>query len=280
MKKTFLFICTIIFINTAFAQSNGIKNTSPFVLGVIDEIHSNELNENRHLNIYLPEGYSPDSATTYPVIYLLDGSANEDFIHIVGVVQFLTMIEAMPKSIVMGIANVDRRRDFTFPTTITEDKKNYPTTGSSEKFISFIEKELEPYIAKKYKTNNVKTIIGQSLGGLLATEILLKKSYLFDNYLIVSPSLWWDNESLLNAAPQLLQKQDNKNKHVFISAGSEGDQMINDAKHLAEFLKASGKNNLQTEFIYMPEENHLTILHNSVYKTLELLYKKDNAKKE
>jgi predicted alpha/beta superfamily hydrolase len=75
---------------------------------------------------------------------------------------------------------VDRRRDYAFPTTIEEDKKNYPTTGHSDKFIDFIEKELQPYIEKKYKTNDSKTIIGQSLGGLLATEILFKKPTLFN----------------------------------------------------------------------------------------------------
>ena len=61
-----------------------------------------------------------------------------------------------------------------------------------------IEKELQPYIETKYKTNNDKTIIGQSLGGLFATEVLLKKPTLFNKYIIISPSLWWDNGSLLN----------------------------------------------------------------------------------
>ena len=82
----------------------------------------------------------------------------------------------MKKSIVVGIANVDRRRDFTFPTTIEADKKSYPTTGHSDKFIAFIKYELQPNIEKKYKVNTDKTIIGQSLGGLLATEILLYTS--------------------------------------------------------------------------------------------------------
>lgn len=41
----------------------------------------------------------------------------------------------MPKSIVVGIATVDRRRDFTYPTNIQEDKKKYPTTGHSDKFM-------------------------------------------------------------------------------------------------------------------------------------------------
>lgn len=115
-----------------------------------------------------------DSAITYPLIYLLDGSANEDFVHVAGVVQFLTMIGAIPASIIAGIANVDRKRDFTFATTVSHDKMYYPATGKAAKFMAFIEKELQPFIQKKYKTNTVTTIIGQSLGGLFATEVLLK----------------------------------------------------------------------------------------------------------
>jgi hypothetical protein len=182
------------------------------------------------------------------------------------------MIEAMPGSIIVGIANVDRRRDFTFPTSIEKDKKAYPTTGSSTRFISFLEKELQPYIQNKYKTNKIKTIIGQSLGGLLATEILLKKPFLFDNYIIVSPSLWWNNESLLTAAPGLLNKPAVKNIHVIISVGAEGKEMEDDAKRLSEILRSSGT--ASVNFLYLPKENHLTILHNSVYKSFELLYPK------
>src|SRR6185437_12342755 len=139
-------------------------NSKPFVLGVIDEMDSKELGEKRILNIYLPEGYNKEDTIKYPVIYLLDGSADEDFIHIVGLVQFNSFewVNRVPKSIVVGIANVDRRRDFTFPTTIAEDKKAYPTTGHSDKFIRFLENELQPFIEKKYKTNNSRTIIGES----------------------------------------------------------------------------------------------------------------------
>ena len=138
-------------------------------------------------------------------------------------------------------------------------------------FISFIEKELEPYIQNNYKVNRIRTIIGQSLGGLLATEILLKKPFLFDNYIIVSPSLWWNNESLLTAAPGLLSKSSLKNAEVIISVGAEGKEMEGDAKKLSETLRSSGG---KVHYLTLPEENHLTILHNSVYKSFELLYPK------
>jgi len=276
MRPVILLLAVFFFqVSGVFSQNHQVVQPggqTVFALGVVDKIQSVELGETRILNIYLPDGYSADSFKTYPVIYLLDGSDNEDFIHVVGIVQFLNMIEVMPESIVVGIANVDRRRDFTFPTSIEKDKKAYPTTGGSTRFISFIEKELQAYIQNKYKTNQIKTIIGQSLGGLLATEILLKKPFLFDNYIIVSPSLWWNNESLLTAAPGLLNKSPVKNVHVIIAVGAEGKEMEDDGKKLSEILRSSGT--ASVKFLYLPKENHLTILHNSVYKSFELLYPK------
>ena len=267
-----------------FAQTNSSKITAepkPFVLGVIREMQSAELAEKRILNIYLPEDYEKDSAAKYPVIYLLDGSADEDFIHIVGLVQFnnFSWINRVPKSIVVGIASVDRRRDFTFPTTIAEDREKYPTTGHSDKFISFIEKELQPLIEKNYRTDGNKMIIGQSFGGLLATEILFKKPALFDKYVIISPSLWWDNGSLLNQNPPLLRENFTNKTDIYIGVGKEGltptkqpRVMEVDANLLAEKLKGAKNKSITVNFDYLPQEDHATIMHQAVFNAFRLLY--------
>lgn len=256
------------------SEKSGVSK--PFILGEINEIYSKELNEQRLLNIYLPEGYNSGDTNSYPVIYLLDGSADEDFIHIVGLVQFnsYAWVNQLPKSIVVGIATVDRKRDFTFPTTAAEDKSIYPGSGHSNRFISFIEKDLQPHIQEKYKTSASKTIIGQSLGGLLATEILFKKPELFDRYIIVSPSLWWDNGSLLN---QPLAGFAHKN--IYIGVGKEGlaptkiPHVIEvDANVLADKIKNLKNRNVNIYFDYLPHENHATIMHQAVFNAFKLLF--------
>lgn len=256
-------------------------NTMPFVLGVIDRLHSKELGEERILNIYLPEGYNKNDTLKYHVTYLLDGSADEDFIHVVGLYQFNSFewVNRVPKSIIVGIATVDRRRDFTFSTTIEKDKLKYPTTGGSNKFIAFIEKELQPYIENKYKTNTSKTIIGQSFGGLLATEILLKKPTLFNQYIIVSPSLWWDNGSLLDKASSILMASYTNPTAIYVAVGKEGltpteipRVMEVDANLLAEKLKATKSKSVKVYFDYLPEENHATIMHQAILNALKILH--------
>ncbi len=277
--KSALSILYLIFCTTlSFAQSSTAK---PFVLGVIDEIQSELLAEKRVLNIYLPEGYSKNDTLKYPVIYLLDGSADEDFIHVVGLVQFNTFpwINRIPKSIVVGIANIDRRRDFTYPTTLEEDKKRYKTAGKSEKFIAFLEKELQPYIERNYKTSNSKTIVGQSLGGLLATEILLKKPTLFNRYIIISPSLWWDNLSLLKQSSLLLEESFKQKTDVYIGVGKEGlapsdipHVMEVDAHLLVERIQSTKSKNVTLYFDYLPQEDHATVTHQAIFNAFRLLY--------
>jgi len=258
-----------------------VNSNKPFVLGVIDEIQSKVLAEKRILNIYLPEGYKQNDTTRYPVIYLLDGSADEDFIHIAGLVQFNSFewVNQVPKSIVVGIATVDRRRDFTFPTTIEADKKKFPTTGHSDRFMAFLGNELQPYIEKKYKTTTSKTIIGQSLGGLLITEILFKKPTLFNKYVIVSPSLWWDNGALLNQDSKISERSFNQQTKVYIAVGKEGltpteipRVMEVDANLLAEKIKGFNNQNVKVYFDYLPQENHATILHQAVSNSFKFLY--------
>lgn len=259
----------------------------PFVLGETIEVTSKELGESRIINIYLPEGYRNSDTGKYRVVYLLDGSANEDFPHIAGLVQFYEMMWLMPKTIVVGIANTDRKRDLTFPITAAsattkqpaaakpdkwaaffEKEMQNPKAGGSERFMDFIEKELQPYVAGHYRTAE-RTIIGQSLGGLFVTELLAKRPQLFDDYIIVSPSLWWGHESLIKQ----VDAQKLSGKTVYLAVGKEGDVMEHDAQQLAARLKT----NKAVNVVFRPfsRETHATILHNAVYDAFRTLYSKN-----
>jgi uncharacterized protein len=285
--RSFVILLILSFCMSAlFAQTNKSvqPNTSkPFILGTIEEIQSVQLGEKRILNIYLPDGYVQDDTTHYPVIYLLDGGADEDFIHIVGLVQFnnFSWINRVPQSIVVGIANTDRKRDFTYPTTIVEDQMKYPTTGHSDRFVAFVEKELQPFIDAKFKTNSSRMIIGQSLGGLVATEILFKKPNLFNKYIIISPSLWWDNGSLLNLHPDILNESFSQKTDIYIGVGKEGlvtgktpHVMEVDANLLADKIKSTKSKNINVYFDYLPQEDHATIEHLAVFDAFRMLYPK------
>lgn len=279
-KKILQQLLLLVISITTYAQVKKVQS-KPLIIGNIDQLYSNVLAENRVLNIYLPEGYKDTGSTRYPVIYILDGSIDEDFFHIAGIVQYnnFPWINRVPKSIVVGIANVDRRRDFTGPTKFAIDKQLAPTGGGSAKFISFIEQELQPYINKKYNTNLQNSIIGQSFAGLLATEILFTKPTLFNKYIIVSPSLWWNDGALLKSNPDILSAKFNTPTSVYIGVGKEGlspgwdnHVMEVDANLLAEKIKEGKSKSVKVYFDYLPLENHATVTHQAVFNAFRLLY--------
>lgn len=276
MKPLILFLIKVLLLQTAVADDRVADNKvaepgNKIQIGIIETLNSKYLEEDRVLNVYLPPSYSESSQKQYPVIYLLDGAINEDFLHVAGLIQFLTMYKLMPETILVGIANVDRKRDFTHPTNIQKLKRAVPTSGGSEKFIKFITSELIPFIVKRYPVDdNHMTIVGQSLGGLLASEILLKHPQTFQQYIIVSPSLWWDEQSMINS--QLQPRLDSKQK-VVMAIGEEGDEMQQVFDKLVNKLNSSRHSKTLWTHIKLPQESHATVLHRSLYQALEFLYR-------
>lgn len=240
---------------------------NPLSIGEKITFPSAILQEERTLNVYLPPAYHPDSL--YSLIYLLDGSTDEDFIHLAGLSQFLSFpwIAALPPSIVVGIANTDRRRDFTTPSANAEDQLDFPQAGGSAHFIRFLAEEVIPIINSRYPCDSISTLIGQSLGGLLATEIVYHHPQLFHHYVIVSPSLWWDNESLL--MEDLTEPWSGR---VYIAVGNEGAEMERLASELHQKMLASPAGEDQLKFEYYAEHDHGDIMHLAVYYGLRWIF--------
>ena len=112
-------------------------------------------------------------------------------------------------------------------------------------------------------------LIGQSLGGLLATEILYTKPQLFNQYLIVSPSLWWNAESLLKGDPAMLNASYSTKTELFVAVGNEGKVMERDAKKLYKQLKKSKSTNIRVAFKFLGDKNHATIMHQAILNGFE-----------
>lgn len=271
LARCFLMVCVLFGSVGACAQVNPSVD-GPFVFGATHTFRSELLGEDRVLNVYLPEGYA-DSTLSYPVIYVLDGSRNEDFPHVAGLAQYMNMYELLPNSIVVGIANAgpSRRRDFTSPTENDSDKVWIPTHGGSAAFIDFIEKEVQPMVQGRYRTGGRRTIIGQSLGGLLAAQILFTRPALFDDYILISPSLWWNNGALAAGAATWVKAHAAEPKRVYIAAASDDAMMQKEIDQVVAAFRTHARSPLTWWYVPFPEESHLTIHHRAVYKAFELL---------
>jgi predicted alpha/beta superfamily hydrolase len=176
---------------------------------------------------------------------------------------FLVAHDRMPELIVVGIVNTDRTRDLT-PTRA--DVKNpdgtvqaFPTSGGSDKFLDFIQNELMPEVNKRYRTAPYRIFAGHSLGGLLAIHTLVNRPNLFDAYIAISPSLWWDNGHTLHQAEQLFAKHQELKKTLFFSLASEGNTANPMSKAFDQFKKLVETNapkGLTWQCKRYPDEDH------------------------
>ena len=204
----------------AMAQLNQNK-AGQIVIGTVDSLYSETLQEQRTVWVNIPEDF--DRTKSYPVIYLLDASAH--FYVVTGMLKQLIPWQ-IPESIIVGVTNTDRTRDFT-PTNVPFSRAhNTETSGGAKNFIKFLDTELKPFINKKYPTESNHTIIGHSTAGLFVLYAFLHSEDSFDNYLAIDPSLWWDKENLVKEAQGLLGKGNRKEKSLYIAvANSIGEQM-------------------------------------------------------
>jgi predicted alpha/beta superfamily hydrolase len=193
------------FASSAVAEPQGAAQGRPIVVGRSFELPSKLLADVRRVNVYLPDHYG-DADRRFRVLYLLDGGEREDFLHIAGLAQITAAYGAGEEMIVVGVEGVDRRHDLTAPSSIPADLKRAPTSGGAAVYRRFLVEELKPWVAGRYRTIGKSALIGESLAGLFTLETLLTAPQSFDDYIVVSPSLWWNGGRIVEDAPGALRR--------------------------------------------------------------------------
>lgn len=265
----------------AFAQA-----TRPVSIGIKDSIYSEVLKEARELWVYIPAAAHDNPDQRFPVIYLLDG---ETYFHaFTGTVSHLSEVNSnsvIPDMIVVGIVNTDRTRDLT-PTH--DPSAHTQPNGGGEQFTSFLEKELIPYIGSNYPAAPYRVLAGHSLGGLFVINTFLKHNTLFNSYICLDPSMWWDNKRLLKESPALMQDDKLSGKALFVAVGSSmlpgmdstqarkdttGSSLgIRSVLELTDVLKDKAATRLRWEAKYYGEESHGSVPLIGSYDGLRFIF--------
>ena len=253
---------------TAMAQNQA----SPLVIGDTFTIDSKILGEKRVINVYMPPGYKESPAARFPVLYMPDGGIAEDFLHVAGLVQVSVGNETMRPFLLVGIENTERRRDMTGPTENENDKKIAKRVGGSAAFRNFIRGELMPQIKTRYRTTDEKAIVGESLAGLFVVETFLLEPDLFDTYIAFDPSLWWNNQKLVNDAAARLRARPKQAK-TFYFANSGEEAVAGVAQKFAEILGKNAPSGVRWHFEKMPDEKHSTVYHPAALKAFRAVFK-------
>lgn len=264
-----LFILLFV-VQITFGQSK-----SDILIGNKFIIKSTILEEERTCLISLPDSYHDSSniAENYPIIVLLDGYTH--FKTASGIVHFMSSNRnrnnLMPESIIIAIENVDRERDF----TVTKIKTKRPNTmGGGRNFLTFIESELIPYIDKNYRTEATRILVGHSLGGLLTLNSYMDKNSIFNAYISIDPSIWWNKDMIENRVDSLSSVSLNKKLYIATANQGEANYERNKQRHnyLYELIKQKSVDSLNVELKYFEQENHRSVPLVALYEGLKYIY--------
>jgi predicted alpha/beta superfamily hydrolase len=282
--KHLIYLCFYIFLTQgAIAQSH-----PDFTLGFADSIKSTVLNEQRQLLIYTPyaeKKIKPSTKETYPVLYVLDGENH--FRSVVAIVERLVGSGVCPPMIVVGIPNTNRTRDLT-PTASEGNTDGLKNTGGGEKFISFLEKELMPYIESSYPTAPYKILMGHSLGGLMVLHTLTHHKDLFNAYIPIDAAIWWDDHKILKETKVVFEKNNYENKTLFLAIAnrmekgidttavqsdtSEKTELIRYNLELIHHINQHPNNKLRFNYKYYEKESHSTVAFIAAYDAIRFLF--------
>ncbi|MGA8616562.1 MAG: alpha/beta hydrolase-fold protein [Xanthobacteraceae bacterium] len=143
------------------------------------------------------------SGTKLPAIYVFDPILMLDLVS--GAKQLFDIFSggAVPAAYVIGVGYADpdpasrRLRDCTPTVAALPAGLLHPNalgSGGAGRFLDCLRQEIIPHLEQNYPLDpSGRMLVGYSISGLFGAYTLLTRPDSFARYLLISPSLWWDN---------------------------------------------------------------------------------------
>jgi predicted alpha/beta superfamily hydrolase len=251
----------------------------PFVVAEMATLHSKILGEDRTIFIYDPDRNGVNLLPSYPVLYMLD---ENDMTMVTGLVKYLSSYTPnMSPMLVVGIAGpATRIRDLT-PTHSLIDYLGHPDlnpdselkdSGGGERFTQFLRDEVMPYVEQHYKAGPFKVLAGHSVGGLYAIDTLFLHPEMFNAYIAISPSLWWEKGYPLSLAKDRLSNLQGPKRFLFLADSPESGPFTSYVRDFDALLGSTKPSTLEYKHMFYPTENHGTIAAKAYYDGMRYLY--------
>ena len=272
MKPILITILFFISIFTSLSQSS-------IEVGQKFKLDSKVLGEEREIWVGLPNYY--DSATSYPVVYVMDAEWQFDIA--LATVKELASNDKIPAHIVVGIPHVDigrRIMDMTFTSNSIQTNGDVDSTllayfgeeltGGGHDFYKHLTDEVIPFVEEKHQTNGFDVYIGHSLSGYYGAYLLSMNSP-FNAFQLYDPSIWYDRGEAIKYVKENLDSDYRTNVYISSANGGREKEQNNIDTH-KEFHDYLTKQGINSECLVYNNEDHGSIRLPSLIDGLSKLY--------
>jgi len=265
MRNLILLVILLLAAKMTYSQNSG-----DVVIAKRVKIPSTIFGEERTIYVSTPPGYD-NSNDSYPVLYIINGATD-----VIGLVRYISGYDGVCPPLIIVSINVNPNRDM-FPSKPKYSRGTQPSkpwynkeennelkvyrpdekVGEADKYLSFIEAELFPFIEKNYRTVPFKICYGHSRGGLCVAHAFISHTSMFNGYIALNPSLYWDDGLVMRTAEEKLAGLDLKHKMFYFDIGeNEIPTTIGDAFTFAQTIRKNASADLKWRFDYLPNIGH------------------------
>lgn len=173
-------------------------------------------------------------------------------------------------------AGESRSRDYTPSDPLRDPDRNaddysFPRYGEAEAYRIYVETQVFPLIAARYRADMTrKTFMGHSYGGLFGAYVLLTRPDMFGTYILGSPSLWFDRKVAFRLEQRFAAtRRDLRARVMMVTGGREivgtgpgnntTNDLVADMRAFEAALGGRGYPGLTVVSRTIPDEDHLTV---------------------
>ncbi|MDO6595659.1 alpha/beta hydrolase-fold protein [Oceanihabitans sp. 2_MG-2023] len=223
---------------------------------------SQKLNDTREIKIQLPRGYDDNTSKNYPLIVVFDGDYMFEIV--AGNVDYYSYWEDMPEAIVVGVNQIDTRRD----DSNYSEQSSLPLDSGAD-FFEFVGMELVPHIEKNYRTENFKVAIGHGETANFINYFMLKPLPLFQAYISISPDLAPDMSTYI---PERLKSFETKLFYYLATSTNDVKSIKAKTETLNTSIAAVDNKNVLYNFNTFEGPSHYALPAHAIPKALESIF--------
>lgn len=232
------------------------------VVGSTYSIRSQALEQDRKIQVYLPESYG-DASQRYSVLYVLDGQRY--FLHGIAYQKAFVRFKKTPEFIVVGI-----------DTSIPQRRRLIDLQASQ--FEQFLEHEVIAFVDGQFRTSQDRILFGWERAGGFAAQILGENPDLFNAYFLASPdALVWRvdpaAETRLKMLEGLLSQDQEKGRFLYVTRSDKEPWLEDSLGLLADLLEEKAPKDFNWKIDQLEGEDHWTTSHRTIHRGLRMYFR-------